>query len=61
MNLNNCPFTDCVNYMEPCCIIIEITKKVPKKDNKCSYYRNSKMKKRKRQWRTNIETEKNTI
>jgi len=53
--LEKCPFKDCVNYID--CGIIEITKKVPKKDGKCSYYGNSKSKTGKRKWRTHIETE----
>jgi len=44
-----CPFTECLNNIEPCCAIVEITGKVPDKKSarKCSYYRTTEKKTRK--------------
>lgn len=39
-----CPVKECLNNIEPECVIIEITKKPPIDKYHCSYYRDDKSK-----------------
>lgn len=46
MMKKKCPKLDCINNIKPSCAIIDITGKVPKKYEKCSYYRDETTKKK---------------
>jgi hypothetical protein len=51
-----CPIDTCLNNIEPCCGIIEITKKPPIDKYHCSYYRDNKTKKKR--WENIVIKEK---